>query len=58
MERDLTWDHKHTIQHTNDILYNCIPESLYNLINQCHPNQLNFKKDLSKDDLFLKSSVL
>ena len=41
IEGDLTWGGEHTIQYTDDVLQNCIPETLYNSINQSYPNKFN-----------------
>ena len=41
MEGDLTWGGEYTVQYRDDILQNCTPETLYNIINQCHPNKFN-----------------
>ena len=38
---DLTMGGEHTVQYTDDGLYNCTPE-IY-IINQCHPNKFNKK---------------
>ena len=37
MEGDLTWGVEHTIQHTDDFLQNCMPETYIILLNHVTP---------------------
>ena len=37
MEEDLTWNGEHTIQHTDDILYNCTTEACIILLTNVTP---------------------
>ena len=37
MEGDLTWGGEHTIQYTDDVLYNCIPGSYVILLTNVIP---------------------
>ena len=37
MEGDLTWDSKHTIQYTGDVLQNCIPDTYIILLTNVTP---------------------
>ena len=39
MEGDLTWGGEHTIQHTDDVLYKCIPETYIMLLTNKFNNQ-------------------
>ena len=43
MEGDLTWGGEHTIQHTDDVLKNCAPETYMILLTSVSP--INFLKD-------------
>ena len=42
MDRDLTWSGEHTIQCTDDVLWNCAPETCIILLTIVTP--INFKK--------------
>ena len=45
MERDLTWGGEHTIQYTDDVFYNCAPETYIILsINVTSINSIKIKK--------------
>ena len=46
MERDLTWGGEHTIQYTDDVFYNCAPETYIILsINVTLINSIKIKKE-------------
>ena len=45
MERDLTWGGEHTIQGTDDVLWNCAPETCIILLRSVTPiNSVTRKK--------------
>ena len=42
MEAELTWGGEHTIQHTDDVFYNCTPETYVILLTDVTPiNSIN-----------------
>ena len=43
MEGDLAWGGKHTVQYTDDVLGNCIPETYEILLTIVTPNKFNLK---------------
>ena len=48
MEGDLTWDGENTVQHTPDVLQNCIPETYIILLTNVTPIDSINKKELQK----------
>ena len=54
MEGDVTLDGEHTVQCTDDVLWNCVPENYVILLTNVTPT--NSKKLKEKEKLFNKSN--
>ena len=60
MGGDLPWGGEHTVQCTDDVLWNCAPETCIMSVNQCHHDKFNAKEKIviKKKHLFLNIEVL
>ena len=57
-EGDQTLGGEHTLQHTDNILQNCMLETQYNVINQCHPDKFNLIKNSHVTFVYFHEQIL
>ena len=51
MEGDLTWGGEHTIQYTDDVLYNCTPETYIILLTNKFNNFFSLNRTIRVPEL-------
>ena len=57
-DRDLTWGDEHTIQCTDDVLWNCAPETCIILLNSVTPiNSIKRKKIIDSKEKGKRKSI-